>query len=231
MKRALVVLGLVAAPLLADDVFLRGGGRISGQIVARTDDTVTVDVGGGTLSVGMASVVRIDESVSPVQQYRERAAAIAPGDAEAWRDLARWARGEALATMAGDAWSHVVAVLPDDEEANLALGRVRLDGRWVSEEESYRARGYVEFEGGWVTPAERQAILDDRRTREDAYRKAESERLAAEQQQRQEQKAREDEERKQFLSGGLPQYGDPLYWGSGVVYWPAAPVTPPSGGR
>ena len=91
---------------------------------------------------------------------------IAAGDAEAWRELARWATGKTLATQAGQAWSQVVAVLPDDDEANRALGRVRVDGRWVTEAESYRARGFVEFEGEWMTPAERQSIQDERRARE-----------------------------------------------------------------
>ena len=242
MKRGLAVIALIAAPLLADDVYLRGGGRVTGEIVERSDDAVTVDIGGGTISVRTASIVRIEENVAPSQQYRERAAAISTGDAEAWRELARWARGEALATQASQAWSRVVAVLPDDEEANQALGRVRLDGRWVSEEESYLARGFIEFEGEWMTPGERQAILNDRLARDQADRQAETARLTAEQQATAEREAREEAERDAFLSGGLPQYGDPVNWGWGYgpVYWPTTPVdlgrpgrpaTLPSGGR
>jgi hypothetical protein len=242
VKRGLAVIALIAAPLLADDVYLRGGGRVTGEIVERSDDAVTVDIGGGTISVRTASIVRIEENVAPSQQYRERAAAISTGDAEAWRELARWARGEALATQASQAWSRVVAVLPDDEEANRALGRVRLDGRWVSEEESYLARGFIEFEGEWMTPGERQAILNDRHARDQADRQAETARLTAEQQATAEREAREEAERDAFLSGGLPQYGDPVNWGWGYgpVYWPTTPVdlgrpgrpaTLPSGGR
>jgi len=242
VKRGLAVIALIAAPLLADDVYLRGGGRVTGEIVERSDDAVTVDIGGGTISVRTASIVRIEENVAPSQQYRERAAALPAGDAEAWRELARWARGEALATQASQAWSRVVAVLPDDEEANQALGRVRLDGRWVSEEESYLARGFIEFEGEWMTPGERQAILNDRLARDQADRQAETARLTAEQQATAEREAREEAERDAFLSGGLPQYGDPVNWGWGYgpVYWPTTPVdlgrpgrpaTLPSGGR
>ena len=242
MKRGLAVIALIAAPLLADDVYLRGGGRVTGEIVERSDDAVTVDIGGGTISVRTASIVRIEENVAPSQQYRERAAAISTGDAEAWRELARWARGEALATQASQAWARVVAVLPDDQEANQALGRVRLDGRWVSEEESYLARGFIEFEGEWMTPGERQAILNDRHARDQADRQAETARLTAEQQATAEREAREEAERDAFLSGGLPQYGDPVNWGWGYgpVYWPTTPVdlgrpgrpaTLPSGGR
>ena len=217
---------LVAAPLLADDVYLKGGGRVTGEIVERSDESVTVNIGSGTIAVRTASIVRIEASVSPSQEYRQRAAAIAAGNAEAWRDLARWATGNALATQAGQAWSRVVEIVPDDAEANRALGRVLLDGRWVSEEESYRARGYVDFEGEWMTPAERQSILDERRARDAADRQAETQRLQAEQQADAERAAREEEDRQEFLRGGLPQYGDPVNWGWGYgpAYWPTTPV-------
>ena len=151
MRRGIVVIALVAAPLLADDVYLRGGGQITGEIVEQTDETVTVNIGGGTMSVRMSSVVRIEKGASPIQEYRARAEKIPAGDAEAWRELARWAADEGLATLSGQAYSRVVAILPNDPEANRALGRVQLDGRWVTEAESYRAQGFVEFEGEWMT--------------------------------------------------------------------------------
>ena len=242
MRRGIAVVALVAAPLFADDVYLKGGGRVTGEIVERSDELVTVNIGSGTISVRKASIVRIEENVSPSQEYRERAVKTAAGDAEGWRELARWATGNALATQAGQAWSKVAAVLPDDEEANRALGRVRLDGRWVSEQESYRARGFVEFEGEWMTPAERQSIQDERRAGEQADRQAEQARLQAEEKSKDERAAHEEEDRQEFLRGGLPQYGDPVNWGWGYgpVYWPTTPVdlarpgrptTLPSGGR
>lgn len=230
MRRGVAVIALAAAPLLADDVYLRGGGQITGAIVERTADSVTVDVGGGALTVRMSSVVRIEESTSPLQEYRARAARIPEGDAEAWRELARWATSGALGTMASQAWSKVVEIMPDDPEANRALGRVQLDGKWVTEEESYRARGYVEFEGEWMRPGERQAILDDRRARKEADRQAEAARLQAEEKAKRERETQEAAEHDIWRGSAPP--GDPTYWpwGSGIVYWPAIPVQPPGSG-
>ena len=54
----------------------------------RTDRRLVVDIGGGTISAPMSSVVRIEQRMSPLQEYRQRAAAISDGDAEAWRALA-----------------------------------------------------------------------------------------------------------------------------------------------
>lgn len=155
-----MVIALVAAPLLADDVYLRGGGQITGQIVEQTDERVTVDIGAGTMSVRMASVVRIEKGASPIQEYQARAEKIPAGDAEAWRELARWAADEGLATMSGQAYSRVVAVLPNDPEANRALGRVQLGGTWVTEAESYRIETQVKDRPQVLRIAIRKIELD-----------------------------------------------------------------------
>ena len=223
-----MVIALAAAPVFADEVYLKGGGRFSGEIVEQTEDSVTVDIGGGYLSAPMSSVVRIEEGVSPLAEYRARAAGIPPGDAEAWRELARWAEKETLSSQAWEAYSQVVEILPDDDEANRALGRVLLGGSWVTEEESYRARGYVEFEGEWMMPAERQAILDERRAGEQADRQANEAEIRAIQADIDAEKQAEDLEFERQTSryDHLPEYTGSLAWGwgAGPTYWPSGVV-------
>ncbi len=233
MKRGIVGLALLAAPLLADEVYLKGGGQISGAIVARSADSVEVDIGGGSLTVQMSTVVRIEESTSPLQEYRARAADLPTEDAEAWRELARWAEDQALSTQAREAYRQVLEIAPGDPEANRALGMVELDGQWVTEEESYRARGFVEFEGEWMMPAERQAILEDRRAREAAERQAMAAQAQADQAAAQARAAQEAAEDDEFWDDNLPELGDPVYWGYGYgpTYWPTVPVQQPRPGR
>jgi hypothetical protein len=219
---------LVSTPLFADDVYLKGGGEITGQIVEQSDKAVTIDIGGGSLTVQMSQVVRIEKGVSPLQEYRARAAKVSAGDAEGWRALARWARDQALATEARKAWMKVVGLLPDDAEANRALGHVQLNGQWVTEEESYRARGFVQFEGQWVSPDERQAILDERHARSQQEQAALQAQIQAEEQARQDYLAQKQAENDEFWREARDDdfyYGDAFYWGSGVgsVYWPSVP--------
>lgn len=233
MKPGILAIALVSAPLLGDEVYLKGGGQISGVIVEQTAENVTVDIGGGNLTVRMSTVVRLEKSTSPLQEYRARAAEIAPGDAEAWRELAHWAEGHLLATQARDAWTAVTEIAPDDPEANRALGRVELNGAWVSEEESYLARGFIDFEGEWMRPEERQAILADRQAEEAAERQALNAAIQAQQQAAAEQEAREQAEHDAYWNS-LPQYGDPVYWGAygtGPVYWPTVQTLPHRPGR
>ncbi len=223
MKRGIAVIALVAVSAFADDVHLKGGGQITGEIIERSDDSLTVNIGAGNLTVQMSSVVRIEESTSPLQEYQAQAERISADDTEAWRELARRVTRQGLSSQAKEAYSQVLAILPDDREANRALGRVQLDGRWVTEEESYRARGFVEFEAQWMTPGERQAILAERRASEQADRQLiQAQIQATEAEQERDRKAAESERAR---SDSLPQLGDPIHWGwgSGPAYWPSRP--------
>jgi len=228
VKRAIAVIALAAAPVFADDVFLKGGGRFTGQIVEQTEESVTVDIGGGYLTAPMSTVVRIEKGTSPLEEYRARAANIPPGDAEGWRELAQWAQKNTLSSQAWEAYSQVVAILPNDDEANRALGRVLLNGRWVTEEESYRARGYVEFENQWMTLAERKAILAERQAQEQADRQANEAEVRAIQADIDAEKQRDAEEFERQASryDRLPEYTGSVAWGwgAGPGYWPPAVV-------
>lgn len=236
MNRLIVLIALAATPVFADDIHLRGGGLITGQIVDQTDDEITVDIGGGTITAKKSTVVDIEKNTSPLQEYRERAAKIPTGDAEAWRELARWANGYSLSTQARDAYRKVVAILPDDEEANKALGMVQLNGAWVTEEESYRAQGYVQFEGKWMTPAEQQSIIADRQAQQaqaEADRKANDAKVNQIEAQQQAEQKQQDEERAKYDANNNSVYWG---WGAGPRSWhnPAArpwPENPASHGR
>ena len=230
------VLILLPPALLADTVYLKGGGKVAGRIVTRTETEVQVDVGEGTIKVPMANVDRIVGGPSALDEYAQRAAALGPQDVEGWRELGRWARSQSLNTQARQAYEKVLAMDPNDPEANEALGNVQVEGRWVSEEAGYRAQGYVQFEGEWMAPEERQAIRQNRSAAEQADRERASEQRVAEADARArqaEEQAREAEARAQEAESAAqePQEGIPLYWGwgTGPAAWPGTtrPTTLP----
>jgi hypothetical protein len=213
---------------LADEVLLKTGGRISGVVVERTKDAVVIETGPGRVTLPMSRVESIVEGQSALAAYRAKAAGLAPGDARGWADLARWAGARDLTTQAHEAWQHVLDAEPDHPQANQALGRMQVDGRWLEADDAYRAQGYVRYEGRWVTPVEHEALLrereaDDaeRRQRgEDAARVREAESRAAEA----EARAREAEAAAQYGDdGGIPYW----WWG----YGGGGTVVPPIGHR
>lgn len=220
VPRISFVLLLLPSTLLADTVYLKGGGKVSGRIMTRTETDVQVDVGAGTIKVPMANVDRIVEGRSALDGYAERAAALGPQDVDGWRELGRWARSQGLNTQARQAYEKVLALAPNDAEANQAVGKVAVDGRWMSEEESYRARGYVKFEGEWVTPEERSHQQSEQRARDAEARAKEAEARTQEA----EARAQEAEAAAQEAQEGIPLYWG---WGTGPAAWPGTIVYNP----
>jgi hypothetical protein len=225
MRTLVLLLGgvVLAETVIADEVFLKGGGQLSGRIVSRSATTIEVDVGAGKIGVPASSVVRIEEGRSALQEFEERAGRMRAGDVEGWLALGEWAAARGLSTQAREAYNRVLAVSPGEPRANAALGNVNVDGAWMSEDDSYRARGYVWYEGEWITPAEHEVILreraaedaQDRQRREAESRAREAEAKAAE------AEARARQAESEQGSEGLPMwYG----WGGGPVTWPTGPI-------
>ena len=113
MRRCLSLAGvMILLPALAgaDDVLLRGGGKISGRILARSETSVQVDVGPGIITVPMSSVLSIEERRTPLDEFEERAAALRDNDAAGWfqahEDVPH------LATLAAAVWDgHEVRII------------------------------------------------------------------------------------------------------------------------
>ncbi len=228
VSKLLFALSLAGAAS-ADEVYLKSGGQLSGRIVSRSASTIEVEVGAGRIKVPAASVARIEEGRSPLEEYEDRASRLQPGDAGGWLDLGDWASARGLGTQAREAYERAHSARPDDPRANEKLGRVQVDGRWVTEEEGYRAKGYVQHDGVWMTPAERQSMLaeraaDDQRSQE--RRASEARVREAEERAREaEARAQQAEAEAQEAADGLPLwYG----WGAGPVVWPTGPIVRPS---
>lgn len=227
MKRIALFVALLPATLLADEVILKSGGKVSGRIVQRTSTTVEVDVGAGTVSITLDRVERIEESRSALDDYYDRAGRLGSSDRDGWLALAQWASSQGLSAQAGEAYHRVLGIDPGNAEANQALGHVQVDGRWVSEEEGYRARGYVQYQGEWMTPAQRDALEKSRRAQTDADRRqVEAEARARDA----EARAAQAEADAAAASDEEGDDGIPLGWGTwgpGPGTWPDKPVSTP----
>ena len=214
---------LAVAPASGDEIIMRTGGRIRGVVVEQTARVVVIETGPGRVTLPMSRVERVVTGRSALEIWRERSAALHPGDAQGWAALAHWADDAGLGTQATSAWQHVVAVDPANPEANRGLGRVSLNGAWLPEDEAYRARGYVQYEDRWVSPAEHEALVRERSANETseqaryegALRVREAEARAREA----EARAREAEAAPADDTGGIPFVY--AYGGSG--YGPVHP--------
>ncbi|HQQ78475.1 MAG TPA: hypothetical protein PLB01_14065 [Thermoanaerobaculia bacterium] len=225
MRKLLLALFLTPTLLVADVVYVKGGGSFSGRILEQTAEKVVIDFGDGTIGLQMDQVESIVKGTSPLDEFDARAAKLGPQDVNGWRSLGLWASTKGLSAQSRAAYKRVLALAPDDKEAREALGFVQVDGRWLTEEESYRARGFVKYDGEWMTPAEAQMAQADAareqakdaaaRSASDAQFKASMNEL---QKQEDEKRARDEADRMR----NNPVY-NPVYiggWGYGVTSWP-----------
>ena len=151
---------------VADEVFLRGGGHLVGDIVRRDARWVVVDVDIGHVTLPAAHVERIVPGErTAYAQYRDRAARLAADDLDGWLGLAVWARASHLATPARTAFLRALEIDPASTAAHEGLGHVRVGDRWMTVDEAWRARGYVRHEGRWMTPAERDVKVRESEAR------------------------------------------------------------------
>ncbi len=221
MRKLPLLLFLVPGLLVADVVYLKGGGKFTGRIVEQTAERMVIDIGDGIIGFSMDRVEEIVRGPSPLDEYDARASKLGPQDVNGWRSLAQWASMKGLSAQSRAAYQRVLTVSPDDKEAREALGFVQVDGRWLTEEESYRARGFVRYDGEWMTPAEVQLAQSNaarEQARDEADKRASDAQFAASmdrlQKQEDEKRAREEADRMR---------NDPVYWGGwgyGVTYWP-----------
>ncbi len=168
---------LLAPLVMADDVYLKGGGKLSGVVVERSATMLLLETGPGRVGVPLARVERVVGADSSLAEYGRRAARLAPGDLAGWLALAEWAHAAGLATQAREAFERVRALDPGHPAAQAALGNVQWGGRWMSPDEARRAQGLVPFEGEWLSPEERDERLRSQ-VEDDAARQSRAEATA-----------------------------------------------------
>jgi len=182
----LLLLLLVPAGALADDVHLTNGGVFEDVLAEWQGDSLRVRMPGGELRLARSSVERVVETTGGQAEYLRRAEALRAGraGAAAWLDLARWARAEGLgraareaALEAGERDPRLAGLAPLLEGYGLVLHGEA--GRWITHEESMRRQGFVRYDGRWITRRE-HAELERAAAEEAAVARAEIERRRVE---------------------------------------------------
>lgn len=172
MKAMVIGLALLPLTAAADEVILKGGGRLSGVVVERSASMVVLEVGPGRVGLPLSRVERIVAGTADLATHRERAARLAADDDAGWLELAAWADAHGLRTQAREAFEHVLFIDPGNATAHRAVGHIAEGDRWLTVEESRRAHGYVFFEGEWVMPEARDTALRERAAQDAAVREA-----------------------------------------------------------
>lgn len=173
MRRFLAFLPVVllgTTPAMADEVFLKSGGRLQGTVLEE-GDRVVLRLENGTAKFRAEDVLRIVRSPDAADEYKARAAAIGR-DANAHWELALWCSEKGLPNSARAEMEAVIAIDPEHAEARAKLGYEKVKGVWARGEALMVAKGLVKVDGRWVTEDEAAAISKARIAREAARQEA-----------------------------------------------------------
>lgn len=118
---------------LCDTVHIVGGGSYKGK--ARIEgDRVIVEIPGGAITLDRETVLRIEPSDDAATQLAEQRAQLNAKDADGHYRLGVWAVQNGLPVPARELFQTAIRIQPEHVAAQLALGRVFLDGAWLSPE-------------------------------------------------------------------------------------------------
>jgi hypothetical protein len=153
----------------ADIVHLKNGGKVEGKVVSRDAKSLVVKTKVGSVTIDAIDVARVETKATPHDELDRRRKALAPRDADGRVALALWARENGLPKERAALLEEALAIDADHAAANEALGREKVDGKWVSTAEiaalaeekdsaAKKSSGLVQYGGRWVTSEERDAL-------------------------------------------------------------------------
>lgn len=164
----LVLAAVLLGPALTADVLVhKDGRRIEGKLVSKNDREVVFETKFATLKFPAKDVVEIVEEKTRDEIYEERLAKAKTADD--FHALGTWCEENKWRRRGRKHHEKAVELDPMHEGANLALGRVKYKGEWMTPEErdarqraereaEMAERGLVQHEGRWVTPEEKEKL-------------------------------------------------------------------------
>ncbi len=160
---------LLAVPVCADVVELKGGGQIEGQVLRDAElprSVMAVASPWGRIVIDRREVKKLKTEDPNLSEYRRRAPAISD-TAEAQLAFAMWCRNQGLGEELRIHLRRVLELDPENEKARSMLGYQRIDGKWMTRDDLLASRGLIRYEGDFRTQQE-IALLESQRQFEEA---------------------------------------------------------------
>ncbi len=153
------LLVLAASFAVADEVFLKNGGSIKGDVVSQDDTYVVLKTAYGSVTFETSDISKVEYSTPLEKKLLADLAALAPSDIPSRMKLAKRAAGSGLDEVSHKIYGQILAIDPDDKNARKALGYVKYEGEWVTPKDKQLHQGLVPYKGRWVTRAQRDVLI------------------------------------------------------------------------
>jgi Mg-chelatase subunit ChlD len=128
MKRSCILIALCAVTawtvgLFADEILLKDGKKVVGEIVKEGDDSVTVKGAGGMIVVPRKDIDQIVRKADARKTYQAKVAAVAAKSVAGHLDLGKWCLAQGLIQEARREFELVLILDPQNPEVQALLQR------------------------------------------------------------------------------------------------------------
>jgi len=113
-----------------DVVYLKDGGKMEGDVVEE-GDFIIIKMGSMRTKLSRDRVAKIEKKKSPIEEYKEKVAALPPNDAQARYELGVWCLERKLASRARAMFEEAIGIDPHHKAARQKLGHMWRGGNWV----------------------------------------------------------------------------------------------------
>lgn len=164
----MAVVAMIAGqgPARGDELVLRGGGTLQGELVEIEGRPGSVEVYTATSTrpyvMSRDKIARVVPEDTPLDVYLERLEAVGDSADEHFA-LGSWAEDQGLS---GPARHHYRLAVERDENhgpAHEKLGHVLFDDQWMTYDELREAQGLVKYDGEWMTHEQKERLDDHER--------------------------------------------------------------------
>jgi len=134
-----LLIAFLAAPLLADIIYLKDGRKFTGKVVSETGSEVKFKSVGGVLTFKRSEVERIEKGLTKKDEYNARRKKIAGDDVPGLLELARWCEEQRLVAERRRVYRELTKKVPNHPQVRRAMGQIHQDGKWVKRPKDYEA--------------------------------------------------------------------------------------------
>ncbi|MCE5268114.1 MAG: hypothetical protein LLG00_09535 [Planctomycetaceae bacterium] len=149
---ALILSAALGGSAAADVFLLRNGGRVTGELVNRSEaprKQYVIQLAEGAKVTLEAGQVQKVIHVRPQETEYERIAPTYPDTVAGQWELAQWCRDHHLGPQRETHLRRVIELDPEHAQARGLLGYSKVDGQWTTKDQRMAKQGLVKYKGQW----------------------------------------------------------------------------------
>lgn len=156
--------GFLAEVQAADQLILKSGGRVQGQLLVSPSEKDLVyrfrTSEGVEMTISRSEVEKIEQrgALSASEEYEQKKAQM-PDTVEGNLELAHWCAENQMANQKRAHYERVLELDSENAQARRALGYTKMiDGQWRTSSEEMEDQGKVKVNGRWVSRQEKELV-------------------------------------------------------------------------